>query len=55
MRGHRIETTEAAAVVHVVADAIQIEPMLVAPIVAIPILFLLLLALIFRPKRSGSD
>ena len=55
VRGHRIETTEAAAVVHVVADAIQIEPMLVAPIVAIPILFLLLLALIFRPKRSGSD
>ena len=52
VRGHRIETTEAAAVVHVVADAIQIEPTLVAPIVAIPILLILLIGLLLKPKRS---
>lgn len=51
VRGHRIETEESAAIVHVVADAIQIAPTIVAPIVAIPILLLFLLVLFIRPKR----
>ena len=49
VRGHRIENVEAATV-YVTADAIQIEPLLVAPIVAIPILFVLLIILLL-PKR----
>lgn len=54
VRGHRIETTEEAAVVHVVANAIQIEPMLVAPILAIPILLILLIGLLIKPRRPIS-
>lgn len=52
VRGHRIETTEEAAVVHVVADAIQIKPTIVAPIVAVPILLVLLIGLLLKLKRS---
>ena len=51
VRGHRIENEESSAQARVTADAIQIEPLLVAPIVAIPIL-LLLLILLLMPKQS---
>ena len=51
VRGHRIETEEAATVVHVVSDAMQVEPMIVAPIVAIPILLILSIGLFKKPKR----
>ena len=51
MRGHRIETAAEAQTVRATADAIQIEPLLVAPAVAIPILLLLLIVLLL-PKRS---
>lgn len=50
VRGHRIETEEMAAVARVTADAMQIEPLIVAPIVAIPIL-LVLLFILMLPKR----
>ena len=51
VRGHRIDNIEQAQSVRVTADAVQIEPTLVAPIVAIPILLLLLIALLL-PKRQ---
>ena len=51
VRGHRVETTEEAKVVHVVADAIQIKPTIVAPVVAIPILLVLLIFVIAKPRR----
>ena len=51
VRGHRIENQEAARTVRVTADAIQIEPTIVAPFLAIPIL-LLLLVQIMLPKRK---
>ena len=51
VRGHRIETAAEAQTVRATADAIQIEPLLVAPAVAIPILLLLLIVLLL-PKRS---
>lgn len=50
VRGHRIENIEEAKVVRVTADAIQIEPLLVAPIVAIPML-LVLLILLMLPRQ----
>ena len=53
VRGHRIDNIEEAKTVRVTADAIQIEPLLVAPIVAIPIL-LLLLILLLLPKRPKT-
>ena len=40
--------------VRVTADAVQIEPLLVAPIVALPML-LLLLILLLLPKRPKND
>ena len=57
VRGHRIDNIEEAKTVRVTADAIQIEPLLVAPIVAIPILLLLLILLLLpgQPKNHGGD
>lgn len=58
VRGHRIANIEEAQTVRVTADAMQIEPMLVAPIVAIPILLLLLIVLLLprHPrKKHGGD
>ena len=58
VRGHRIDTVAEAKTVRVTADAIQIEPLLVAPVVAIPILLLLLILLLLprQPQRKhGGD
>ena len=58
VRGHRIDNIEQAKTVRVTADAIQIEPLLVAPVVAIPILLLLLILLLLpkkpRKKHGGE-
>ncbi len=51
VRGHRIENAEEAKTVHVTADAIQIEPVIMAPIVAAPML-LVLLAWLLIPSRK---
>ena len=42
VRGHRVETPEDLLYVQVSPDAVQIEPLLIAPLVAAPILLLLL-------------
>ena len=57
VRGHRIENLAEAKTVHVTADAIQIEPMIVAPIAAIPMLAVLLILLLLpKPKKKpGGD
>ena len=58
VRGHRIDNIEEAKTVRVTADAIQIEPLLVAPVVAIPILLLLMILLLLpkQPrKKHGGD
>ena len=58
VRGHRVENTEEAHTVYVTADAIQIEPLLVAPAVAIPMLLVLLVLLLLpksSKKKSGGD
>ena len=57
VRGHRVENTPEAKLVRATADAIQIEPLLVAPIVAIPLLLLTLLILLLpkRQKHHGGD
>ena len=52
VRGHRIDNIEEVKTVRVTADAVQIEPMLVAPIVAIPILLVLLLLLLLPRRRK---
>ena len=52
VRGHRVETEKDAKNVRVTSDAIQIEPYLVAPVVAAPILLLLLLGLLIPRRRN---
>jgi len=53
VRGHRIENQVEAKQLRVSADAIQIEPMLVAPFVASPMLLILLISLMIPKKRRG--
>lgn len=54
VRGHRIDNIEDAENVRITADAVQIEPLLVAPVVAIPMLLVLLIILLLpkKPKKS---
>ena len=52
VRGHRVETEKDAKNVRVTSDAIQIEPYLVAPAVAAPILLVLLLGLLIPRRRN---
>ena len=56
VRGHRIENQESASAIRVTADAMQIEPVLVAPVVAAPMLLLLLVWLLASgpKKKSGK-
>lgn len=56
VRGHRIENAAEAKTVRVTADAIQIEPLIVAPVVAAPMLLLLLILLLLpKPKKGGRN
>jgi sortase A len=51
VRGHRVENQEVAKTVRVTADAMQIEPAIVAPVLAIPMLLVLLIILLI-PRRT---
>ena len=51
VRGHRVENQAEARTVRVTADAMQIEPVIVAPLVAVPMLLLLLIALLLPKGR----
>lgn len=54
VRGHRIENLEESVTIRVTADAQQIDPVVVAPVVAAPMLLLLLLWVMIRyRKRKG--
>jgi len=53
VRGHRVENRDAAGAVRVTADAMQIEPVMAAPLVAAPMLLVLLVVLLI-PKRPGK-
>ena len=51
VRGHRVETQEEAKTIRATADAIQIDPLIIAPLVALPMLLILLIILMI-PKRK---
>ncbi|NLD88291.1 MAG: class C sortase [Clostridiales bacterium] len=57
VRGHRVENQAEAQTVRVTADAIQIEPLIVAPVLAAPMLLILLIILLLpkRSKKHGGD
>lgn len=51
VRGHRVETKDTHTV-RVTADAMQIEPIIVAPLVAVPMLLVLLIVLLVTTRRK---
>lgn len=51
VRGHRVENQEEAGTVRVTADAMQIEPVIVAPVLAVPMLLILLIILLLPKQR----
>lgn len=58
VRGHRTDNLEEKDSIRVTADAVQLEPLLVAPIVAMPILLVVLLILLWPKggwKHNGGD
>ena len=58
VRGHRIENVKEANKARVAADAVQIEPLIVAPAIATPMLLLLLVILLLprqRKKNHGGN
>lgn len=54
VRGHRIENLAEEEILIITADATQIEPLLVAPVVAAPILFVLFLYLMIKYRKRRS-
>lgn len=55
VRGYRVETQEAAAAIRVTVDAMQIDPILVAPAVALPMLAVLLVWMLVRTRRKNPN
>ena len=52
VRGHLVENKEASNNIRVTADAMQIDPVLVAPFAAIPLLLILAVILVITTRRS---
>ena len=52
VRGHRVANAEEAVQIRVTADALQIEPVLVAPLVAVPMLLILLVRLLLSTRKK---
>lgn len=54
VRGHRIANIEESKVIRVTADAIQIDPMIVAPIALIPILIIFMFILLLSDNTQTT-
>ncbi len=54
VRGHRIENAEQAVSVHIASEAIQIEPMIIAFCIGIPILLLMLIFVFLNGSNEGN-
>lgn len=54
VQGHRIENQDEAQAIRVTSDAIQIEPLIVAPAVALPMLLVLLVILLVSGGKTKS-
>lgn len=53
VRGIRIETVEKRAI-HITNDGYQIDTLIVTPVVALPILFILMLIVLFKPIKKPN-
>lgn len=54
VQGHRVDNVEESREIRVIADVLQIDPLIVAPITAIPMLLVLLIILLL-PKRTKKS
>jgi sortase A len=54
VRGHRIENLKSSSSIRVTADAVQVEPVIVAPFAAVPILAVMLFWVLHSPKRNRA-
>lgn len=55
VRGHRVDTVEGMDMMRVTADAVEIEPLLVAPVLALPLLLcMLIIVMVHGRKRKGT-
>ncbi len=52
VRGHRIETAEHAEVLRITAELIQIEPLLIASVLAVPMLLLALIITLIKYRKK---
>lgn len=52
VRGHRIENTEAAIAVHITGEALQIEPLIVASVIGVPMLLLLMIIVLLSGGKK---
>lgn len=52
VRGHRVANEDTANQIRVTADAMQIEPILIAPFMAVPMLLILLIVLLIDTRRK---
>lgn len=55
VRGHRVENAATAAAIRVTADAMQVEPLLVAPVMALPMLLLLFILLLLQKRKTKES
>lgn len=55
VRGHRVANTPEEQTIRVTADAMQIEPHVVAPVVAAPMLLILLIILLIPKKHRDAS
>lgn len=54
VRGHRVENALDASTIRITADGIQIEPVIVAPMVAAPMLFILLVLVLIDARNNRN-
>lgn len=54
VRGRRIETIE-HKIIYVVNDCYRVDVMVVAPIVALPMLFVLMMIVLFKPPKKDDE
>lgn len=54
VRGHRVETPEPGGILQIIADAVLIDERFVLPIIAIPILLIVVLIAALRSRRRKS-
>ena len=58
VRGHRVETPDQYKRIRVTAEALKIEPIIVAPVMALPMLLILLIGMLLstrKPKKTRGE